>query len=154
MKKIIALAFVFGILSCNQQGVVDTKADEEKLLQLSKEWSQAAVSKDLEKTISYWADDAILMSAGQPKLNGKQEIKQMVAESFTMPGFEIKWQPKSVHISESGDMAYILEDSQLSISDSTGKIITQKNDAVSIWRKQSDGQWKNVVDISTPALSQ
>ena len=38
MKKITAIVFVFGILSCNQQKV-DTKADGEKIMQMSKEWS-------------------------------------------------------------------------------------------------------------------
>lgn len=153
MKKITAIAFVFGILSCNQPKV-DTKAEGEKIMEISKEWSRVASTGDAEKTLSYWAEDAILMSSGQPPLNGKREIKQMVDESFKIPGFKISWQPKSVHVSESGDMAYILEDSQVSFMDSTGKIITQNNNAVSIWRKQTDGSWKNVVDISTPDNSQ
>lgn len=153
MKKITAIVFVFGILSCNQSKV-DTKAEGEKIMEMSKEWSQVASTGDAEKTLSYWADDAILMSSGQPPLNGKKEIKQMVEESFKIPGFKISWQPKSVQVSESGDMAYILEDSQVSFMDSTGKSITQNNKAVSIWRKQNDGSWKNVVDISTPDNSQ
>lgn len=153
MKKITAIVLVFTILSCNQQKV-DTKAEGEKIMQLSKEWSQAASSGEVEKTLSFWATDAILMSGGQPPLNGKKEIRQMVEESFKIPGFRISWQPKSIQVSESGDMAYLLEDSQISFLDSTGKSITQNNKAVSIWRKQSDGPWKNVVDISTPEKSQ
>ena len=153
MKKITVIVFVLGILSCNQPKV-DTKAEGEKIMQMSKEWSQAASTGDVEKTLSYWADDAILMSSGQPLLNGKKEIKQMVEESFKIPGFKISWQPRSVQVSESGDMAYILEDSQVAFKDSTGKTITQNNKAVSIWRKQSDGSWKNVVDISTPDNTQ
>ena len=153
MKKITAIVFVFSILSCNKQKV-DTKAEGEKIMQMSKEWSKVASTGDTEKTLSYWADDAILMSSGQPQLNGKKEIKQMVEESFKIPGFQISWQPKSVQVSESGDMAYLLEDSQVSFMDSTGKTITQNNKAVTIWRKQSDGSWKNAVDISTPDNSQ
>jgi len=149
MKKITAILFVVGTLSCNQQKV-DTKAEGEKIMLMSKEWSQVASTGDAEKTLSYWAEDAILMSSGQPQLNGKKEIRQMVEESFKIPGFKISWQPKSVQVSESGDMAYLLEDSQVTFTDSTGKAITQNNKAVSIWRKQSDGSWKNVVDISTP----
>ncbi len=78
----------------------------------------------------------------------------MVEESYKIPGFRISWQPQSVEVSESGDMAYIIEDSQISFTDSTGKAITQKNKAVTIWRKQGDGSWKNVVDISTTDPSQ
>ena len=78
----------------------------------------------------------------------------MVEESFKIPGFRINWQPQRVEVSKSGDMAYIIEDSQVSYPDSTGKSMTQKNKAVSIWRKQADGSWKNVVDISTPLPAQ
>ncbi|HKC35473.1 MAG TPA: DUF4440 domain-containing protein [Chitinophagaceae bacterium] len=121
---------------------------------MSKEWSQVASEGNVEKTVRYWADDAIVMSAGQPVLNGKEAIRKMVEESYKMPGFRISWQPQSVEVSESGDMAYLLENSQISFTDSTGHPIIINNKAVSIWRKLTDGSWKNVVDISTPEAQQ
>src|SRR5687768_10096466 len=145
MRQIIFIAYVLLLLSCNQTKV-DKKAEGEKVMQLSKEWSQAASAGDVEKIVSYWADDAVLMSAGQPVLNGKQAIRKMVEESYKMPGFRINWQPQSVVVSESGDMAYLIENSQISFADSTGKPLTINNKAVSIWRKQADGSWKNAVD--------
>ena len=146
--------FVFAIItfSCTQEKI-DTKAEAEKVMQLSKDWSKVASTGDVNKTVSYWADDAILISEGMPVLKGKEAIKKMVEESFKIPGFRISWDPQDVVVSENGDMAYIIENSQVSYSDSTGKSITQNNKAVSIWRKQADGSWKNVVDISTPESS-
>jgi uncharacterized protein (TIGR02246 family) len=152
MREIILIAHVLLLLSCNQTRV-DKKAEGEKVMQLSKEWSQAASAGDVEKIVSYWADDAVLMSAGQPVLNGKQAIRKMVEESYKMPGFRISWQPQSVVVSESGDMAYLMENSQISFTDSSGKPITINNKAVTIWRKQADGSWKNAVDISTPEMT-
>jgi len=150
MKKLITIIILSTAFSCTQKQKVDTKAEGDKIMQLSKEWSEAASKKDLDKTVSYWADDAILISEGQPSLNGKQAIKKFVEESFKIPGFKISWQPQNVIVSENGDMAYMIEDSQMSYSDSTGKSTTLNSKAVSIWRKQTDGSWKNVVDISTP----
>jgi uncharacterized protein (TIGR02246 family) len=149
MKWTVVIAIASIILSCSQEKV-NTKAEAEKVMQLSKDWSKAASTGDVNKTVSYWADDAILISEGMPVLKGKEAIKKMVEGSFKMPGFRISWEPQEVVVSESGDMAYIIENSQVSYSDSTGKSITQNNKAVSIWRKQADGTWKNVVDISTP----
>ena len=149
MRKILFIAPAFILFSCNQ-GKIDKKAEGEKIMQLSKEWSQAAAAGDVEKIVSYWADDAVVLSAGEPVLNGKQAIRKMVEESYKMPGFRISWQPQSVVVSESGDMAYLMEDAQISYTDSTGKPITINNKAVSIWRKQTNGSWKNAVDISTP----
>ncbi len=136
-------------MSC-QQNTVDTKAEGEKIMQLSKEWSQAAASGDVDKIVSYWADDAVAMSAGDPPVQGKDALRQMVTQGFAMPGFSISWQPQSVEVSKSGDMAYLIEDSQISYKDSTGNPVVINNKAVSIWRKQANGEWKNQVDISTP----
>ena len=146
--KIALVILTMSILGCREK--VDTKAEGEKIMQISKEWAQAAAAKDVEKTVSFWADDAFLAAPGQPPLKGKQAIRSMVEESFKIPGFSITWQPQSVEVSGSGDMAYMIEDSQVSVPDSTGKPVLMATKAVSIWRKQADGSWKNVVDISTP----
>jgi uncharacterized protein (TIGR02246 family) len=153
MKRITFISLALIIFSCNEKKV-DKKAEGDKVMQLSRDWARTASTGDVEKTVNYWADDAVLISAGQPLLKGKQAIRQMVEESYKIPGFRISWQPQSVEVAESGDMAYIIENSQISFTDSTGKSVTQNNKAVSIWRKQADGSWKNVVDISTPDPSQ
>jgi len=153
MKRITTIALLVTLVSCNQPKI-DKKAEGEKIMQLSKEWAQTVATKDVEKIIDYWADDAFVMQEGHAPLKGKQAIRQMVEESFKIPGFQINWQPQIVEVSDSGDMAYMIENAQVSFTDSTGKAITMYNKAVSIWRKQPDGSWKNVVDISTPDPSQ
>ncbi len=153
MKSTISVMVALTFIGCSQPKV-DKKAEGEKLMQISKEWSRVAATGDVEKTVGYWAEDAVMISEGQPQLNGKKAIRQMVEQSFKMPGFGISWQPQKVEVSESGDMAYIIEDSQVAYQDANGKAIKQQNKAVSIWKKQSDGSWKNVVDISTPAVAQ
>ena len=153
MKRIIPIVLLAVIFSCNQTKV-DKKAEGEKLMQLSKEWSQLITTKDVDKIVAHWADDAFVMQEGHAPLKGKQAIRQMVEESFKIPGFNISWQPQSVEVSDNGDMAYMIENSQVSFNDSTGKAIIIKNKAVTIWRKQPDGSWKNVVDIATADPSQ
>ena len=153
MKTIATLLIILATTSCTQTKI-DKEVEGEKLKLLSKEWSQIIATKDIDKIVSYWADDAFLMQEGQAPLKGKQAIRQMVEESFKIPGFNISWQPESVEVSDNGDMAYIIENAQVSFTDSMGKAITINNKAVSIWRKQPDGSWKNAVDISTTDPSQ
>jgi ketosteroid isomerase-like protein len=149
MKKIILAIFMFMFLfGCNQK--TDGIPEDEKLMQTSRDWSQTASTGDLEKILGYWADDAVLMSSGQPMLKGKKEIRKMVEESLKIPGFKISWEPLSAVVSKSGDMGYLIEDETLSMKDSSGKVITTLSRGVTVWRKDSTGAWKNVVDISTP----
>ena len=55
-------------------------------------------------------------------------------------------------VSYSGDMGYLIENSQFTYNnDSTGKPITLYGQAVTIWKKDADDNWKNVVEASFPA---
>jgi uncharacterized protein (TIGR02246 family) len=147
-KNILVELMLITILSCSQQKI-DTKAEGEKLMQTSREWSQITSTGNVEKILSYWADDAVVISPGQPVLKGKKEIRQMVEGSFKTPGFKISWEPQSADVSQSGDMAYLIEKSELSMNDSSGKSITLHYNGVTVWKKQADGSWKNVADIAT-----
>ena len=131
----------------------DNRNEEERLMQRSRDWSKAAVSGKMDSVLSYWADDAVVMPPGQPPLKGKEAIRNMLEESSRIPGFKISWEPKSVSVSASGDMAYMIEENQITMSDSLGRPFTQFNKAVTVWRKEADGTWKNVVDMwnSNPA---
>lgn len=64
-KKAFYALILLTSTSCNQQ-YVDVNKEGEKLMQLSREWSKSASSRDVEKTLSYWTDDAVVISAGQP----------------------------------------------------------------------------------------
>ncbi len=146
MKIIIMLLILSVVFSCNQHQV-DKKAEGEKLMQLSREWSKSAATPDLEKTLNYWAEDAVVMAPGQPTLKGRNAIRGMLQASSKIPGFQISWEPLSVELSASGDLAYMTEHNQVTVTDSLGQPITEHNKVVTIWKKQADGSWKNVVDI-------
>ena len=74
----------------------------------------------------------------------------MLEESSQIPGFQIKWEPKEADVSASGDMGYLLEESTITVNDSTGSPVVMKFNSVTIWKKDNDGGWKNVVDVMSP----
>lgn len=146
MKK-LSLLFALILLSSCKQEKVDVETEGQKLMQLSREWSKSAATDDIDKTVSYWSDDAVFISSGHPTLNGKQKIREMVEEMSNVPGFTISWEPISVSVSESGDMAYMIEKNTMTINDSIGNLITTTGRAVTIWEKDKNGDWKNVVEV-------
>ncbi len=146
MKSIYSLILLsIFFIACND-ATVDTKAEGEKLMQLSRDWSKVAQTDSIDKALSYWADDAVVMLPGDEAIKGKQAIREMVVGAKKIPGFKISWEPLSASVSKSGDMAYLIEVNQVSFHDSTGNTITEYNKAVTVWRKEPDGSWKNVVD--------
>ncbi|MGZ5189551.1 MAG: YybH family protein [Flavisolibacter sp.] len=144
MKLFCPLVIIL-LVSCNEKQI-DTKEEGEKLMQLSREWAKIASTGDIEKTLSYWDDDATILSPGQPIIKGKKAIRDMLETTSQIPGFSISWEPVSVVVSEKGDMAYMIEKNQVTMKDSSGRTLTEYNKAVTIWKKNAEGNWKNVVD--------
>lgn len=126
---------------------VSVEDEAAMLMRLSREWSQVAATGDLERTLSYWADDAVMMVPGQPPIRGKAAIRTFLESSASVPGFTVKWEPLEAHVSASGDLAYLIERNQFSFKDASGSVVTDSNKAVTVWRKQRDGTWKNVIDM-------
>ena len=115
-------------------------------MQLSRDWSNMAATGNVDSIVSYWADDAVILSPGVPAIRGISEIRDYVAGAVNIPGFKISWVPLNAVVSESGDIGYIFEENEVTVNDSLGKPVTTYNKGITIWKKQSDGKWKNVVD--------
>lgn len=116
------------------------------LMQTSRDWAKAAAGNDVEKILSYWADDAVVLEPDQRALIGKAAIRGMVESSMKVPKFSITWGPETGALSQDGKMGYLIEHNRLTFADSTGKVQTQFGKAVTIWRKDATGAWKCVVD--------
>jgi uncharacterized protein (TIGR02246 family) len=130
----------------------DPKPDDDDgaaLMETSRAWSKVAQTRDLDAVAGYFADDAVIISAGQPPVRGKEAIRQSLEQAYNIPGFSNSWEPIEAKVS--GDMGYLLERTRISMAGPDGAPITQTMQAVTIWRKSADGAWKNVVDISVPA---
>lgn len=145
MRKLFYVIPLSLVCACTSHQI-NTKAEGEKLMELSRQWSKMAATDSLEKTLSYWADDAVILPPGQAAVKGKDSIRAFIEASMKIPGFKISWEPISVAISKDGDLGYLLEENQISFNDSLGKPITEYNKAVTIWRKEANGSWKDVVD--------
>ncbi len=155
MRPFVFLLAVFMIfISCD-----DSKTDQDKeagkLMELSRQWARDAQTADRDAILNYWAEDAVVMMPGQPSAKGHDAIRKMLEDTSNIPGFEINWEPKEAHVSESGDLGYVIVNNYVKMADSVGNITTTFNKAVEIWKKQDDGTWKNVVDIfnSDPTLT-
>ena len=93
--RAIALAVVVG--ACADKPDLDE--ERRALMATSREWAQAAASGDLERIVSYWADDAIVLPPDQPAVVGKEAIREYVREGLAIPGFRITWEPEFAAVS-------------------------------------------------------
>jgi ketosteroid isomerase-like protein len=154
----ISLLFVLVLLSllvgCQSRTAADTRAaDEATLRNLDAEWSKAAGAKDLEKTVSYYTDDALILPPNIPTIQGKQGARTMWQGMFSVPGFGGGWKATKVEVASSGDLGYVTGTYELSETDASGRPMVDKGKYLEVWKKQPDGSWKCVVDMFNTDLS-
>ena len=147
MKSLVLLILAATASACATAPAFDPKAEGAALLARDAEWAAtAADGKDVEKTISYWSDDAVVIPPGLPVVEGKQALRAFVTDSFKVPGFKVHWVSKDVRFSPDGKLAYMASENELTAPGPDGTLATTAGRAVTIWRRDADGQWRCVVD--------
>ena len=141
------LACVAVIPSCSPS--FNAAAEQTKLLRRDAEWAEAAsAGKDVEKIVSYWSDDALLIFQGEPVIEGKAAIRAYISARFEAPGFKIHWVSEKPTFSPDGKLAYMRDTDEVAVPSPNGTLMTLHLRGMTVWRIDSDGQWRCVVDIS------
>lgn len=118
-------------------------ADEKAIRDIDKQWAAAAMSKDVAKTASFYADDASLFAPGAPIATGKAAITAVWKQFLSDPNVvSVNFGPNKVAVAKSGDMAYDSGWTEIKLKNGT----TEKGKYVVVWKKTA-GKWKPVADI-------
>jgi len=144
----VVLICTSAALMANPAAAFDAKTEGAKLLQRDAEWAAlASEGRDVEKTASYWTDDAIIVAPALPIVEGKAAIHAFVAGSFETPGFHIHWVSEKPVFSPDGNLAYLRSVTTTTVPGADGKPMTISSRGVTVWRRDTDGQWRCAVDI-------
>jgi ketosteroid isomerase-like protein len=136
--------------SCNQQAPApqDTRATEEAAIRAaSAEWAKVAAAKDLEKTLSYYADDASMFPPNMPIVTGSDARREAWTALFAPAELVFSNAATKVEAARSADLAYETGTFEESFNDASGKAEHVVGKYVVVWKKQANGQWKAIVDI-------
>jgi ketosteroid isomerase-like protein len=127
---------------------MDSSVERTRLLQRDAEWATAASEgRDVERILSYWTDDAVVLPPGLPPIIGKAALRQYVETSMQIPGFHISWTSTDVVFSPDRKLAYMFSQNAVTMNGPDGQPASAKGRAVTIWRVEPDGEWRCAVDI-------
>jgi uncharacterized protein (TIGR02246 family) len=125
----------------------DTNVIEQNLRDLDDQWSATAGAKDLEKTVSFYSEDAIVMPPNASAATTREAIRKVWQDLLASPGLVIRWKTTKVEVAKSGDLACLSGTYELTMNDASGKSVNDHGKYVEVWEKQSDGKWKCGTDI-------
>ena len=127
---------------------MDLERERTHLLKRDAEWATLGSSgHEVDRILSYWTDDARVYPPGMSVVSGKAALRVYVEGALATPGFHITWTTSEAILSPDGRMAYLLSTNTVTLPSATGELVTTPGRAVTVWRKEPDGEWRCVVDI-------
>ncbi len=111
-------------------------------------WSQSA--PDVDKFMSFLSDDMVWFFCtdedNERRLTNKNDIRAFVQKVFVRPGYTLTWTPDRLEVSDAGDMGYAFGSYTHSFRDPSGKLSEYTAYYAAVWRRQSGGDWKVVLE--------
>ena len=129
---LICTASVAGTKSADEQAVRDADA----------QWSKAAGTKDLDKTVSFYSDDAVVLPPNGPSAKTKEAIRALWKDLIGSVT-SVSWTATRVEMAKSADMACLSGTYELAMNDGT----KDHGKYCEVWEKKADGKWKCGTDI-------
>jgi ketosteroid isomerase-like protein len=147
--RTLFLTLMFGLATV----AICAASEEQALRDLDAEWSKAAAAKDLDKTVSYYSDDATALPPNAPVATNKEAIRKIWKEFMELPGFGISWKATKVEVAKSGEIGFVSGTYEVTFKDNNGKPMTERGKYLEVFEKKN-GAWKCGADIwnsDTPA---
>jgi len=151
--SLAAISFVVFLAGCTPaappSAPPDTHdADAKAIKGVEAAWVQAFATKDVDRVAAFYTDDASVFLQAAPILNGIPAIKAALKPMIADRNFSLSFAADKVDIAKSGDLGYSQGAYTMTYSSSKGKkTVAEKGKYVTIFKKQTDGSWKNVADI-------
>jgi uncharacterized protein (TIGR02246 family) len=145
MLAFVGCLSLLSLTGCTQTAPDTHEAEEKTLRELDAQWSKTAGAKDLDATVAFYTDDAVVMPGDAPVATTRQTIREVWAPMLA-PNASVSWQVNQTEVARSGDVGYARGVYQLVMKDAAGKATTEQGKFLEVWKKQADGKWKCAVD--------
>lgn len=134
----IFVTMLLGACAGSGLKTVDMLALKAEVTATERAFAQSMADRDAAAFARFIAEEAVFFGGKQP-LRGKDVVVAGWAGFFKGDQAPFSWQPDEVEVLASGDLAH----SSGPVYNTAGELIARFN---SIWRRNSDGQWKIVFD--------
>jgi ketosteroid isomerase-like protein len=129
-----------------QPFAADRHTAESELRILDEQWSATAARNDLDGTVAFYADDAVLLPPHAPIVADKKSIRDSWA-GLLGPNTSISWKWSKIEVAQSSELAYIYGSYKLKIgATSNSGPVNDTGKFLEVWKKLPGGKWKCIVD--------
>lgn len=126
-----------------------TPEDKLKMMDADRAFSKMSKEQGMKKAfIQYMDDDGVLLRPNQYPLIGAEAVDFLTRINDTT--FTLEWEPQKGYVANSGELGYTF--GVFSLTPTTQDTVLYGT-YVSIWKKQTDGTWKFVLDTGNEGIA-
>lgn len=148
-KQVGAVACVMALSVSGALGQ-DTASDEQAIRDLEQQWVDAIEERDAAAIVDLYHEDGRVMPPNAEPALGQDGVRAFWEEFLQLPDLDMSFEPTTVAIAESGDIAYSIGTYQLSYSNDE-EPIQDAGKYIDLWQKV-DGEWRVVADMFSSNL--
>ena len=126
------------------------EADAAAVKAVEAQWIRDIEARNVEAIVAHYADDAALIIPEAPARIGVAAIRDGLPDALRDPGFGMTVQNVRTRVSADGDLAYTRGTIRQSTSGKNGAPQVQISNYLTVFKKQPDGGWKAVEDMTSP----
>lgn len=150
MNGIFVVFCICFLTRCSVDQQTDRAVDRGELLAADRAFCQRSLATGMKVAFVEYADSAVIkMDEGQLAVRGLDSLKTRWAAPRPDGPSPLVWEPQHAEVSASGDMGYTFGYWRFPATTTTGADTLYYGNYVSIWKRQSDGSWKYVLDTGT-----
>lgn len=128
---------------------MDSSVLEAELMEADRAFNKATAESGVEGWVSFFAEDAAMVQSGVGEIRGKEAIFATMAPYFAA-GAGLSWEPSRAEVSADGTLGYTVGEYVSETVGPDGESVIGRGLYVSVWRRESDGSWRVVMDLGNP----
>lgn len=146
MRKYLSAVPVlfFLLVGCNNSNKKIEKWKTE-IKNVEQAFNDMAQKEGLVKAFEFYAADEGVIKRNKKIVKGKGAIAKWYKDDVR-PNETLTWTPTFIDVSKSGDMAYTYGDFVFTYPDTLGNMKSNSGIFHTVWKRQTDGNWKFVWD--------
>jgi uncharacterized protein (TIGR02246 family) len=152
MRHGVLVGAVCLLAGCSySEGPGDQAAAVESIRGIEASWVKDIASRDVDKWVSYYAEDGTILLPNSPPVTGRDNIRASLKGRLADPNFSLTFRPGKIEAS--GNLAYVQGAYASTRTDpQTMEAIQDQGKYVTVYRKEADGRWKAVQDMVSSDL--
>ncbi len=144
------------LVACAPQDTADSMATPDldelnrSLMEADRAFNRATQQRGVDGWVSFFDVDGAMIQEGVGEVTGRDAIGAAMGSVFSTPDVSLIWEPSRAHASDDGTLGFTVGGFESTSMGPNGESAVAHGIYVSIWRKQSDGSWKVIMDLGNP----